>query len=144
MLTVNDLMTVNPTTVKVTDSLTTVIGRMKREGCRQMPVTDDKRHLVGIVTDRDVRMAVQMPTITEALAKDQVEILRRLSAESVMTANPITTEPDASAYAVAAALATYKFGAMPVVENGLLIGIISVTDYLSYFAAQSEEVTIDG
>jgi CBS domain-containing protein len=40
-------------------------------------------------------------------------------------------------------LSAYKFGALPVVENGELIGIISVTDYLDHFAADRPEVVGD-
>jgi acetoin utilization protein AcuB len=137
MLTVNDLMTVDPTTVKETDSLMTVIGRMKREGCRQLPVVDSSGKLVGMITDRDLRLAMNTPHVTKK-AIDQIGMLKQVSADSIMTPDPVTTQPDVSAQIVATQLATYKFGALPVVEDGVLVGIISVTDYLEYFASLPE------
>ncbi len=139
MLTVNDLMTVDPTTVKETDSLMTVIGRMKREGCRQLPVVDAANKLVGMITDRDLRLAINTPLVTSQVI-DQIGVLKQLSAESIMTPDPVSTQPDASAKTVATLLATYKFGALPVVENGVLVGIISVTDYLEFFASLPESI----
>jgi CBS domain-containing protein len=52
-----------------------------------------------------------------------------------MTANPITVEPSTPAYRAAEMLSAYKFGALPVVEQGMLVGIITVTDFLERFAA---------
>lgn len=133
MLTVNDLMTVDPTTVKETDSLITVIGRMKREGCRQLPVVDAAGKLVGMITDRDLRLAMNTPYVTRQVI-DEIGVLKQLSADSIMTPDPVFTQPDMPARTVATQLATYKFGALPVVEHGILVGIISVTDYLEFFA----------
>ncbi|HRO23544.1 MAG TPA: CBS domain-containing protein, partial [Promineifilum sp.] len=49
---------------------------------------------------------------------------------------------DTPAYQAANMLSIYKFGALPVVDNGVLVGIITVTDFLNYFADQHPE-TID-
>lgn len=138
MITVNDLMTVNPTTVRVTDSLVTVMGRMKRAGCRQLPVVDDRRRLVGIITDRDLRLTVKLPTVAD-ISSDQIEPLKQVSAESIMTTSPVTVEPDMPAREAARVLATYKFGALPVAENGVLVGIISVTDFMNWFADHADD-----
>ena len=52
MLTVSDLMTIDPRAVTPDLPLRDVIQLMKVEGCRQLPVVDAQGHLVGIVTDR--------------------------------------------------------------------------------------------
>jgi acetoin utilization protein AcuB len=59
-----------------------------------------------------------------------------------MTPDPMTITPDMPAYQAANMLSIYKFGALPVVDHGVLVGIITVTDFLNYFAMQHPE-TID-
>jgi CBS domain-containing protein len=56
-----------------------------------------------------------------------------------MTPNPITVTSDTPAYRAAEMLSTYKFGALPVVDNEVLVGIITVTDFLDYVAVDRPE-----
>ena len=131
MLTVNDLMTVIPLTVSPDTTLRNVIGIMKSEGCRQLPVLD-KGKLIGIISDRDVRLIMNSPIVLHGRWQDE-ELLDKMTAEGCMTTNPITVSPDTSAKKAAEMLQTYKFGALPVVEEDTLVGIITVTDFLGYF-----------
>ena len=71
MLTVRDLMTVNPDTVKPDTPLREVINIMKVEGCRQLPVVDANGKVVGIVTDRDVRLAMNSPIVLHGRWQDE-------------------------------------------------------------------------
>ena len=134
MLSVSDLMTVNPDTVKADMPLRDVINIMKVEGCRQLPVVDAEGHVVGIVTDRDVRLAMNSPIVLHSRWQD-AELLNTATVNSCMTPNPITVMPDTPAYRAAEMLSAYKFGALPVVEKGELVGIITVTDFLDRFAS---------
>jgi acetoin utilization protein AcuB len=134
MLTVNDLMTVIPLTVTPDTPLRNIIGIMKSEGCRQLPVLD-KGKLVGIISDRDVRLVMNSPVVLHGRWQDE-ELLDKITAEGCMTPNPITVTPDTPAYKAAEMLQTYKFGALPVVEDDTLVGIISVTDFMGYLARE--------
>ena len=138
MLTVRDIMTVSPCTVKPDTPLQEVITTMKITGCRQLPVLDDDGHLVGIVTDRDVRLAMNSPIVLHGRWQDE-DLLEQVMAESCMTPNPICVEPDTPAYRAAEMLSAYKFGALPVVDAGKLLGIITVTDFLDRFAAEQPQ-----
>jgi len=40
-------------------------------------------------------------------------------------------------------LSIFKFGALPVVEDGILVGIITVTDFLERFAASQMDTIIE-
>lgn len=134
MLTVNDLMTIIPNSVTLDTTLRQVIEVMKTQSCRQLPVLENGR-LVGIITDRDVRLVMNSPLILHGRWQDE-EILDSITAETCMTPDPMVVSPDAPAYQAAALLSSYKFGALPVVDNGTLVGIITVTDFLNYFAMQ--------
>lgn len=131
--TVNDLMTLSPVTVRNDAPLREVLVRMREDGVRQLPVVDEDGRLVGIITDRDVRLAMNSPLVLHDRKQDE-ELLESLTAESCMTPDPITISPDSPAYRAAEMLSSYKFGALPVVDGEALVGIISVSDVLDAFA----------
>lgn len=131
MLVVNDLMTAVPNTVTPDTPLRTIIGIMKAGGYRQIPVLD-KGLLVGIVTDRDVRLVMNSPIVMHERSLEE-SLLSSVTVESVMTPNPVTVTPSTPAYQAAEMLSMYKFGALPVVDKGTLVGIITVTDFLDFF-----------
>ena len=107
-----------------------------------MPVID-KGKLVGIVTDRDVRLIMNSPIVLHGRWQDE-ELLDKVTAESLMTPNPITVTPETPAYRAAEMLGTYNFGALPVIDDGALVGIITVTDFLDHFISNYSQTTVDG
>jgi len=135
ILTIADLMTLEPKTVSPDTPLREVIQIMKIEGFRQLPVLDDNGRLVGIISDRDIRLAMNSPFVLHERWQDEA-LLDTATVESCMTLNPLAITPDTPAFQAAKMLATYKFGALPVVENGELVGIVTVTDFLDWFADQ--------
>ena len=134
MLTVNDLMTVIPSVITPETTLRNIIGVMKSEGCRQLPVLDNGK-LVGIITDRDVRLIMNSPIVLHGRWQDE-EMLDKVTAESCMTPNPIVVSPDTPAYRAAEMLSIYKFGALPVVEADTLVGIVTVSDFLFFVSKE--------
>jgi acetoin utilization protein AcuB len=137
MLTVKQLMTLDPDTVTPNSTLHRVIAIMNKDGCRQLPVVEQGK-LVGIITDRDVRLAVRSPALEDKHLKhhaERAQLLDELTVASCMAAEPITVTPDRPAHEAADILSIHKFGALPVVENGVLVGIVTVTDFLKYMAA---------
>lgn len=124
MLTVNDLMTTIPAVVSPTTRLDEAVALMQAEGCRHLPVVDDGK-LIGILTDRDVRLARNLALYETA------------TCESCMTRDPITTTPDTPADQAAELLALYKIGSLPVLDDGVLVGIVTVNDFLRRFNADN-------
>jgi acetoin utilization protein AcuB len=132
MLTVNDMMTVVPDTITPTTPLRDIIGMMKSEGYRHLPIVDDGK-LVGIITDRDIRLVMNSPMVLHERRQDE-ELIDTVTAEACMTSNPVTVSSDTPAYRAAEMLSIYKFGALPVVDDDKLVGIVTVTDFLDFFA----------
>jgi acetoin utilization protein AcuB len=131
-------MTTCPVTVGRDTSLGEIIGIMKSHACRQLPVVEDGR-LIGIITDRDVRLVMNSPLTMREHAQDQA-LLNSVTAEACMTANPMTIESAAPATLAANLMKTYKFGALPVVDEGALVGIVATSDILdSYIGLLGEE-----
>jgi len=141
MLTVSDLMTVNPQTITPETPLRHIVELMKSEGCRHLPVLKDSA-LVGIVTDRDVRLVMNSPIVLHGRWQDE-ELITKVTAETCMTPSPITVNPDTPAYRAAEILSIYKFGCLPVVEGEKLVGIVTVTDFLDYLATSKKAEIAD-
>ena len=136
MLTTNDLMTIDPDIVSPETSLREVVALMNKRNSRQLPVVRDGK-LIGIITDRDVRLAVNSPLLTNDPA-ERIALLDHFTAENCMTRHPKTVTPDTPIHKVAQILSAYKYGALPVVEDDQLMGIITVTDLLNQMALVPE------
>lgn len=140
-LTVRELMTPSPAIVLPDTSMRHVYKLMKTKPCRQLPVVDHGR-LIGIITDRDLRLALNESSM-EHISWGNDSRLDRLVAKDFMTENPATVTPLTSARIAADMLATFKFGALPVMEDGSLVGIVTVTDFLNYFIEHQPSVVLD-
>ena len=117
---VRECMTKDPVTCSPDDDVRVVFGRLTDLKIRQAPVLEGGK-LIGIVTDRDLRMAV-IETVSG----------QGLNVRSVMTPNPITVAEDAKLRVAAALLSKNKFNALPVMSaEGELAGVLTTTDVLN-------------
>jgi nucleotide-binding universal stress UspA family protein len=108
-------MTHNPVVADLEDKLSTVDAKMHHGDFRAMPVIRDNL-VVGIITDRDLRRF--------ASALDATRVQDAMS-EKVITVASSTPINEA-----ARLLRERKIGGLPVVEDGKLIGMITVSDVL--------------
>lgn len=131
------IMTRNPITVAPQDSLRRAIALMKEGNFRRLPVLEDEQ-LVGIVTDRDIRLAANSPIILRERWQDEY-LLDHVKVEACMTPDPITVTPDSSVEEAARLMRGRKVGGLPVVQEGKLVGIITETDILNHFIELLEE-----
>ncbi len=129
MLRVKDLMSDAPEVVSPDAHLHDVLVTMNRAGYRHLPVVAGDR-LVGIITDRDLRLAVNSPVVQAGTDLTREGFLDKVQVNECMTRDPQCVSSDAPAYEVADLLSLSKFGAMPVVDDGKLGGLISVIDIL--------------
>ena len=129
-------MSASPITVGSEDSLQAALDLLHRRNIRELPVVDNGR-LIGIVTDRDLReIAPSYP-----IFRSEQEIrsyMENLKVAAAMTIDPMVVRPETPIVEAAKLLKTYRIGSLPVVEDGKLVGIISVTDLLKLFISQNE------
>ena len=126
---VSDYMTPNPATIHLKDNLRTAIDLMIQVG-RRLPVVDDNGKLLGIITDRDLRLAMNSPLIPHPPEDDQ-ELLAKTVVEEVMTYPVITTRPDVWLDQAATIMLENNVSGLPVLDKrNKLVGIISVSDLL--------------
>ncbi len=131
---VQDLMSDRLEVVGPKASLRDVLKTMNHTGYRHIPVVENSR-LIGIITDRDIRLAVNSPVVEDSIFTSREGVLDELKVQECMTPDPKCVTPDTPLRQVAEMLALNKFGAMPVVENDRLVGIISYIDFLKHYAA---------
>lgn len=136
MLLAKDLMTVDPEFVSSETPLREVIAMMNRCDCRQMPVLEEKR-AIGIITDRDIRLAVNSPVLNVDPLK-RLAILDEVLAIDCMTRDPLGVGRDTPIYEIAGILARNKIGAVLVINDGNLEGIVTVTDLLNQMALKPD------
>jgi CBS domain-containing protein/nucleotide-binding universal stress UspA family protein len=105
---------------------------MRHRRIRHLPVVEGGR-LAGIITDRDVRTVMPSPATSLAVGELRY-LLDRLLVERVMTRSVITIGPEAPIADAVGLVLAHRIGALPVMENDRLVGIITETDLLRAFA----------
>lgn len=135
MLNARDLMTENPVTVDPMTTVRRAIELLHTLDIRHLPVVSEGRELVGMISDRDLRvLAVQYAGGAEPLGDVEVTLEARVA--SLMRDVVLAVEADAAASEVIDLMIENKVGAVPVTDaNGTLVGIISYIDVLRAFRA---------
>ena len=134
---VRDWMTVNVMSLGVNSSVLDAAEILREKNIRQFPVIDGGGKLVGIVSDRDVRDAMPSKFIPGDFATEKGGGLYTLTAEDIMTQDPISVTSDMGMTEVAELLVKHKVGGLPVVDSGQLCGIITQADVLRFLCAAS-------
>jgi acetoin utilization protein AcuB len=130
---VRDLMTPYPITVPPSTSVVDARHMMEERRIRHLLVTEEHR-LLGIVTDRDIRL--NMPSPATALSIWELNyLLNKLTVGQVMKRSVIVVDPDREAADAAILMVAEKIGALPVIYGGELVGIVTETDFLGAFVA---------
>jgi acetoin utilization protein AcuB len=118
-LTVRSYMTPHPRTIGRDQPLSVAHRMMRENHIRHLPVLSQSR-LVGIVTDRDLRLI-------ETLADVDPE---EVKVEEAMADEPFTIRSDAPLEEVALEMARHKYGSAVVVDDGEVVGVFTTIDAL--------------
>lgn len=143
MPTVVEAMTRNPITIDPDAPVGTALAVMIERGVRHLPVVDDAGQLLGMLTDRDIRSAMMPPTLVERLrgkwrrwAIGLGQRAESLRVRDVMTWDCTTTDGSAPLEQAAARMLDGRFGCLPVVLGGRLVGILTERDVLRALASR--------
>jgi CBS domain-containing protein len=94
------------------------VGVLRQRGIGALVVSDDGENVVGILSERD---------IVESLGRYGSELLA-VSVAEVMSCPVVTCEPEDSVAELMAEMTSRRIRHFPVVEDGRLIGIVSIGD----------------
>jgi CBS domain-containing protein len=134
--TVSECMTRDPVTVKVNESVQDAVTKMKRGHFRHLPVVGSDKRLIGMLSDRDLRLIRPFSSYVpyEAMA----EQLATISVEEVAVFSPVAIMHDASLEEAAELMLRWGVGGLPVLSgDSHLVGIITYADLLREFLTLS-------
>jgi CBS domain-containing protein len=132
---VRDVMSEKIVQISAGDTLSTVEDIMTLGGVRHMPVVRAGK-LVGVVSERDLLRA-SLSNLTEFGTEQRRAFLHVVEIERVMSSPPVVIGPDDSVEEAALLMAERRIGCLPVVDGERLLGMITETDILRYFAGVS-------
>lgn len=128
---VRERMTVNPFTVTENTPIFEAVELLRKNNITRLPVVRDGK-LVGIITREDL-LKVSPSEATTLSVWELNYVLSKIQVKDGMTKNPLTISPDATLEEAALIMRNKKVGALPVVEDGKLIGIITESDIFDAF-----------
>jgi acetoin utilization protein AcuB len=126
-LMVRDAMTRDPFVLEPEDSLTKAVDLMRLHGMRRVPVVLAGL-LVGLLAEGDVKRA--QPSILTDSQDEFQRVMDETPISRIMIQNPVTVTPDTPLLGAAETLLTTKYGALPVVEDGKVVGILTDSDLI--------------
>ena len=129
---VQDYMSTFLHTVRPEDSIRSAFKKLSMNRIRHLLVVDGVGRLQGIITDRDIRLA--LPSL--AFSPDIGDVYLRLEdlkVHQVMTRDVCTTTPESPLAEAVDPCLRHRIGALPVLRGGTLVGIITETDLLRAF-----------
>jgi len=119
------VMTADARPVTVGTAIEPAAALMHEMDVRHLPVVDEGR-VVGILSDRDLRAARAAAHREGERERDDAPV------EAIMTADAITIEPELPLSRAAGLMVEHKISALPVVDEGRLTGIVTLTDVLDH------------
>ena len=135
---VREIMQTKIVQISAEERLSTVEDIMTLGRVRHMPVVRGGQ-LVGVVSERDLLRA-SLSNLTSFGSEQRRAFLHAVEIAKVMSSPAITVSPDASVTQAARVMAERKIGCLPVIDAGRLIGLITETDVLRFFAGIESEV----
>lgn len=129
---VTQFMSKDPVTVRATDGINVAIEKMKKGHFRHLPVVDDHGKLIGMISDRDIRLI--RPSLAFVNPEDaELQLMSTLVRQAAVF-DPVIVGPDAPLEHAAELLLRWEIGGLPVVDDkDRLVGMITYTDLLRAF-----------
>ena len=124
---VRDVMTTNVVTISSTTSLADARRIMDAHRVRRLPVVD-KGKLMGLVT-RDALDRAGPSQVTTFSIHELSYLLGKLTVKEVMVKDVVTVSADATVEEGVALAQTRRVGALPVMEDNRLVGIVTTNDF---------------
>jgi CBS domain-containing protein len=115
---VSEAMTPGVQSVTLTQSLADAAEIMKQNDVGSLPVVDDDRRLVGILTDRDIVLRA----VAERVDPQSVKV------GDVASRDLVTVEPEQDLDEALLLMAQHQVRRLPVVEQDRLVGMLAQAD----------------
>lgn len=117
-------------TLSVGDTLAVARRQLQRGRIRHLPVVDGEEHLVGLITHRQLLEAWVSHGHPNEENRDAVA--RDVPIEMLMEKDVQTVDPETPAARAAELLEKHKFGCLPVIQAGKVVGIVTEADFVRF------------
>ena len=127
---VEEIMTKNPITAEANAPIGEALAVLFELDVRHLPIVDDTK-LVGIISDRDVRVYLAAEPDESTEPQDTAKRLSQ-PVSAVMSSDVLSVSPEMELTELVDLMLDHKVGAVPVVnrESDDLVGIVSYMDVL--------------
>lgn len=123
---VEEIMKTNVITLTQNHSINDAYKLMLHHKIRHLPIVDENKHLLGIVSDRDIRDA--LPSILIDSNKQRNVLVKPI--KTIMKTNIITGHPLDFVEEIGTVFYEHPISCLPIVKEHTLVGIITKTDLL--------------
>jgi CBS domain-containing membrane protein len=131
-LSVRDLMSDEVTTMRHDEILILADDLMRLGRIRHIPIMgDDGKRVVGVLSQRDLFRSALAKSIGYSTVA-QSKLMEVITIGEVMNSDVRTIGPEESVATAANLMLKHKIGCLPVVENGLLVGILTEADFVRH------------
>jgi CBS domain-containing protein len=120
-------VTYNPSSIRAEASLSEAARKMDSQGIRHLPVVDEDRRPIGILSDLD--LAQEILVRSRALLTP-ISPLQPDTVASLMVPAPITVEFQSAPSEALQIILQHRIHSLPVTDQGQLVGMITSTDFL--------------
>ena len=124
-LLVSDYMSENPITIEPEEPLMRALEIIRLRGVRRLPVAVGGM-LVGLITEGDIKRA-EPSTLTDS-QEEFTRVMEGTPISRIMISKPVTTTADTPLMEAAEIMLNTKYGALPVVAGGRVVGILTDND----------------
>lgn len=140
---VKDFMRTPVVTISSEAGLDRVLMIMRTQRIRHLPVVDDNGQMVGLISDRDLRLSMLEMEQGPGGAPKGYFLPALTKVSTVMVANVLTASPEMPLANCATIMSERKFGCLPVVESGSKkpVGIVTETDMLRLLSSMLKKKT---
>ncbi|MCH7322430.1 CBS and ACT domain-containing protein [Solibacillus sp. MA9] len=107
------------------NSVRDAVRLMREKNIRHVPIINNEKKIVGIITDHDIKKA-----LPSCLREEPNSTIYDAAIEEVMTKNPLVGHPLDFVEEVALTFYESKISCLPIVSANELIGIVTTTDLL--------------
>ena len=132
---VSTIMSTNIIALDRSDELESAEILFKRHKIRHIPVVKEDV-IIGMLSYTDLLRISFADAVDESETEIESLVYNMFTIDQVMAKNVVTVNSDASIKEVAMILAQKEFHALPVVDNGHLVGIVTTTDLINYLLKQ--------
>jgi CBS domain-containing protein len=127
---VRDIMTAAPRTIDRNQTLDVADAMISGSRIRHLPVVEGGQ-VVGVLSQRDLFQAALAGTLGYG-GLGRARLLKTIAVKEVMSEPPVTVAAGTDVGAAAALMISNRIGCLPVLDGGVLVGVVTETDLIRH------------